>query len=394
VCWNTQGGDGFEGPGSYVGLWDCSNPTAWNSIFDTNFPFSGAIAAMESELDNKTWTNLCVDATPPPPPPPPPFPSPQQLAWHKSEMACFIHYNMASAVGSQGCGGCGGPPPDLSKWNPANFNPDSWISAGIAMGCKRFVYVAKHGCGFTTWPSNSTIAGQIYPYSVRFTSNTTDLVTEFVASAKRAGVGFGFYYSLGDNAFLNACSGSVHPGAGKGQMAVTQDQFNALVISQLTELWSAYGPLAEVWFDGGYPASQAPALKKLFASLQPDVVAFQAAGLMPGPVRWVGTESGFAPYPFWSTIQNVDDFGPGDPDGGIWAPGETDFTLQAGDNWFYNPGAGIRSFQELQKMYETSTGHNTALISEFSAFRCLCVCVYVCLSTVCVCVTLSQPIGL
>jgi len=39
---------------------------------------------------------------------------------------------------------------------------------------------------------------------------------------------------------------------------------------------------------------------------------------------------------------------------------------QGGDNWFYSPSAGIRSFAELQDMYETSAGHNTALIVDFA----------------------------
>ena len=42
-------------------------------------------------------------------------------------------------------------------------------------------------------------------------------------------------------------------------------------------------------------------LMQLFSTLQPHVVAFQAEGLMPSPVRWVGTEAGLAPYPCWST---------------------------------------------------------------------------------------------
>ena len=32
---------------------------------------------------------------------------------------------------------------------------------------------------------------------------------------------------------------------------VTQEQYNAVVTTQLTELWTNYGPLVEIWFDGG-----------------------------------------------------------------------------------------------------------------------------------------------
>lgn len=109
------------------------------------------------------------------------------------------------------------------------------------------IYVAKHGCGFCTWPSNATILGERYSYSVAFAPNTTDVVSLFVDSARRAGVGFGFYYSVGSNAMCHACGGSVSPDPAPGQLNVTQTEFNELVIQQLMELWSAFGPLAEVW---------------------------------------------------------------------------------------------------------------------------------------------------
>jgi alpha-L-fucosidase len=51
-----------------------------------------------------------------------------------------------------GCG-CGSPAPPLSLWTPDAINTDDWIDYGIKMGCKRFIYVAKHGCGFVTWNS-------------------------------------------------------------------------------------------------------------------------------------------------------------------------------------------------------------------------------------------------
>ena len=259
-------------------------------------------------------------------------------------------------AGSQGCGG-GGEPPNISLWNPTSLDTDSWVSAGMAMGCKRFIYVAKHGCGFAAWPSKAVINGSVYPYSVAFAPNTTDVVSSFVASVKSLapGAGLGFYYSVGSNAY---CSWKRFP----------QEQYDDLVIQQLTELWSLHGPLAEVWcacchtqqhcaapctataclshphthtcahaqhaqraVDGGYPASQAPALRNLFATLQPNVVAFGAAGLCASPSRWVGTEAGYAPYPCWSTTGTINDQGAGSADGGLWIPAETDFTLQNGD---------------------------------------------------------------
>jgi hypothetical protein len=46
------------------------------------------------------------------------------------------------------------------------------------------------------------------------------------------------------------------------------------------------------------------------------------------------------PYPCWSTDSDPSGEGGGNPDGVAFVPAETDFTLQNGDNWFYNAGAG------------------------------------------------------
>ena len=328
ALWNTQGGPGYEAAGSTVGVYACSSPTPFDSVFAVGVPAPGLLAATMTEPGNATFSNLCMAAANPVPPP---IPSPEIVAWAAHEMACFIHFNMATAAGTQGCGGCSQAPPPISKWAPSALDTDAWVDAGVAMGCTRFVYVAKHGCGFAAWPSNATVNGERYPYSTAFAPNTTDVVSAFVASCQKRSVGYGFYYSVGSNALLNVQGGSVCSSSPvPGQIAVTKAEFDRVVVQQLTELWSTFGPLAEVWFDGGYTSDQAPVLRQLFAALQPRVVAFGAAGLCANPARWVGTESGYAPYPCWSTVASVGDNGAGDPNGALWVPAETDFTLQVG----------------------------------------------------------------
>jgi len=183
ALWNTQGGPGYERAGSTVGVYACSAPTPFDSVFAVNFPAAGQIAATMTEPGNSTFSDLCVQASNPPPPP---IGTPEIIAWQETEMACFIHWNMATAAGSQGCGGCSSAPPNISIWNPQALDTDAWVAAGVAMGCRRFIYVAKHGCGFAAWPSNATILGERYPYSVAFAPNTTDVVSTFVDSCRRA----------------------------------------------------------------------------------------------------------------------------------------------------------------------------------------------------------------
>jgi alpha-L-fucosidase len=118
---------------------------------------------------------------------------------------------------------------------------------------------------------------------------------------------------------------------------------------------------------GGYQQDLKANLTALFATLQPDVVAFQGEGLVASPVRWVGSEAGLAPYPCWSTC-SYDSYGAGDPDAPTWFAAETDFTLQREDQWFYSSSAGVHSPAELRNMYETSVGHNTALIVDIAPY--------------------------
>ena len=65
------------------------------------------------------------------------------------------------------------------------------------------------------------------------------------------GLGHGFYYSLTNNMFLNEFSFNVRPPSTLlPRMAnVTQAQFEDIVVASITELWTEYGDLDEIWFE-------------------------------------------------------------------------------------------------------------------------------------------------
>ena len=176
-------------------------------------------------------------------------------------------------------------------------------------------------------------------------------------------------------------------------------QYDDIVLGHLEELWGNYGQLAEVWFEcvrgaapqgagagrgrwaclpppharlslpttlhtppshcsGGFTASQQARIPALLARLQPHAVGFQGQHLMPSASRWIGSESGFAPYPTWSTC-DYSGSGAGSPDSADWFPAETDFTVLAGDSWFFDSVTPVRPPAQLRAMYEGSVGHNT-----------------------------------
>ena len=247
MAFNDQWGSSDQGAGGFTRLWTDAE-IGFNSYFAYD-EATGQISANFTQAGNSTPSGLCITAVPPPPPVPPPVPTAAQAAWQQGgEVGCFVHYNMATMAGSQGCGG--GAPPPLSSWQPTALDTDSWVDACVAMGGVRIVYVAKHGCGFTAWRSNVSLYG--YAYGVQASSYPNiDVAALLVASAKKRGIGYGFYYSVVSNAYANVNNGVVQPGAGPGQIVLTQPQYEEIIMAHLTELYTSFGPLAEVWFDGG-----------------------------------------------------------------------------------------------------------------------------------------------
>eukprot|EP00475_Leptophrys_vorax_P039515 TRINITY_DN714_c0_g1_i1.p1 TRINITY_DN714_c0_g1~~TRINITY_DN714_c0_g1_i1.p1 ORF type:complete len:492 (-),score=131.99 TRINITY_DN714_c0_g1_i1:981-2261(-) len=267
-----------------------------------------------------------------------------------------------------GSQGCGSGMVDISLWNPSALNTDSWMENAQAMGCQYAVYVAKHSCGFVAWPSQVDLYG--YNYSILYSPvPKVDVVGSFVQSAKKYGMRYGFYYSTVTNWYCNVHGGGIvsQDALQPGMLKVTQEQYNEIVIAHLKELWGNYGALTEVWFDGGYNPDMKQQFLDLFDNLQPQVIAFQGQGLTKNCIRWIGNEDGEAYDPTWSAGEYPNP-GAGDPNATTWYPAETDFTLQQGDQWFYNKDIAVRSPSELRQKYERSVGRNTNAIIDFAPF--------------------------
>ena len=176
-----------------------------------------------------------------------------------------------------------------------------------------------------------------------------DIIASFAASCASVGVKLGVYYSVVSNEYLNVEQGKVRNAStlAQGQVSITQDEYNDIVVQQLTELWSNYGDLAEIWFDGGFsvPGLQ-DRLLGLLNETQPHASVFNGCGLSPNAVAWIGTESGHAPYPVWNN-QDGCAVGPGSPNGTSYVPKEVDLTLQNGDTWFFQEWTGYRPLSEM-----------------------------------------------
>jgi hypothetical protein len=136
--------------------------------------------------------------------------------------------------------------------------------------------------------------------------------------------------------------------------------------------------------DGGYQATLRTTITALLPKLQPGALALNGEGISPSPGRWSGTEGNVPPgWPnvHTTTCCNVDQpdpahtcegqgCAPDDPSGtAFYAPSSTDFTLQAGDTWFWEPGAPLRPLEELISTYHATIGANTVLELDFAIDR-------------------------
>lgn len=254
------------------------------------------------------------------------------------------------------------PNPDLFR--PDRLDTDQWMEAALAMGARYAVLTAKHCCGFCLWPTDA------YDYGVRQSSwrgGKGDVVAAFVNSCHKYGIKPGLYYSTAANGFLKVDNPGVIAAPG-GQ--VDQAGYKRICEQQLRELWSRYGALGEIWFDGSALAVEkgGPDVGSLLRELQPDASVFQSPH---ATIRWIGNEDGVAPDPCWASVSDASavkdgvsaSLGSGDPDGAIWLPGECDVPIRKGQwGWQPNEDHLVCSLDHLMDSYDRSVGHNCNLL--------------------------------
>ena len=94
----------------------------------------------------------------------------------------------------------------------------------------------------------------------------------------------GFYYSTVCNGYYGINDSLPQDTRGKAYRAYVKK-----VEAQVKELWSSYGPLVEIWFDGGVipPEEGGLDLMPLLQKYQPDAICFQGPKAWPHNVRWL-----------------------------------------------------------------------------------------------------------
>ena len=298
------------------------------------------------------------------------LPTPEQRVWADAGIGVLIHYDITLFATEPFDYQRKETLPDLRNFNPSRLNTDQWVKAAKDGGAKYAVLVVKHGTGFTLWPS------AVNPYHVGNTpwrNGKGDILADFIRSCHKYGISPGLYYNTNYNTYYGA-------GYTPFKDSLARLRYNQAVLAQLTELWTRYGKLFEIWFDGGVMSDEKGGIASQIADLikknQPQAILFQGPVGNRNLVRWVGNEKGRAPYPLWSTADattsatgafEIKDLN-GKPDGKIWCPGEADFPLRrdsgsrGGFMWNKNSENLLLSVDELVQSYCTSVGRNANML--------------------------------
>jgi alpha-L-fucosidase len=299
-----------------------------------------------------------------------PLPTKEQMVWANAEIGVLIHYDITLFADKPFDYKKKETLPPLKNFNPKRLNTDEWIKAAKDGGATYAILVVKHGTGFTLWPS------KVNPYNVGNTpwqGGKGDILRDFIRSCKKYGVRPGLYYNTNFNTYYEA-------GYIPFKDSLKQHEYNEAVYAQLKELWTGYGKLFEIWFDGGVMSDDkggiAGRIAKQIKKNQQQAILFQGPMGNKNMVRWVGNEKGRAPYPLWSTANattsatgafEIKDLN-GHPDGKIWCPGEADFPLRkdsgsrGGFMWNPNSEHLLLSVNELIEAYKTSVGRNANML--------------------------------
>ncbi len=274
-------------------------------------------------------------------------PTPEQVAWQDLELGMFIHWDVQWDHRDY----AHKPTPDV--FNPTKLDTDQWMEAAKAFGAKYCVLTATHGTGFMLWQSDA------YPFGMKqspYKNGTCDVVKQYVESCRKADIQPGLYCHMKCNGWWEVD----HPGLvhrGKGGDPAHQAEYAKAKLTQARELWGNYGPLVEIWFDGGLPDPKAAGfdVMPLALNLQPKAMLMGGSHPSPQQIRCVGHESGHAGYPCWATATFPADQSNGDPNGPDWLPAEADAPLTF--HWMYS-GSEMRSVEELMERYYLSVGCN------------------------------------
>ena len=244
-------------------------------------------------------------------------------------------------------------------FNPKQLNCDQWCRIAKAAGAKGIIITAKHHDGFCLWPSKYST------HTVResdWKNGKGDVLKELSTACKKYGLKFGVYLSPWDRN---------HPAYGT-------PQYNDVFVNMLKEIFTNYGPIWELWWDGAngegpngkkqvYDFAR---FEKVVRKLSPNTIIFSDIG---PDARWCGNEKGFAGKTNWDNLDTAgfkrgagappqDTLNRGNKFGKNFIPAECDVSIRPG--WFNhkNEDSLVKTPKQLFEIYLKSVGRGANLI--------------------------------
>ncbi len=293
-----------------------------------------------------------------------PVPTDRQLAWHEMEQYAFIHFTTNTFTGKE----WGFGDESEAVFNPTALDVNQWIKVVKAAGLKAIVLTCKHHDGFCLWPSQYT------EHSVKnskWQGGKGNVVKEVADACHKNGLKFGVYLSPWD----------------RNRSDYGSPSYIEYYRNQLKELFTAYGPVFEMWFDGanggdGYYGGARekrkinaatyynwPTTLSMVRKMEPNIIFFSDAG---PDIRWCGNEGGHAGETNWSPISTDSIYAgksgiesllnSGQEDGKNYVPAEVDVSIRPG--WFYHAeeDAKVKTPEQLFEIYLSSVGRGSNLI--------------------------------
>jgi alpha-L-fucosidase len=251
------------------------------------------------------------------------------------------------------------------SYRPTELDCDQWIRVAKEAGFRYVVLITKHHDGFCLWDSKFTT------YDVASSPVPTDVVAAVAQACRKYGLELGLYYSLWDRN---------HPSHQDPDPTVYQ----RYMFKQLEELMTGYGPICELWLDGGWKkpndAWNMPEIHRLVRGWQPGCAVSNNQTIhVPGKdtmIRRPWDMQEADPIRYWPVDMRLQD--PNfvrwdDPQLYRWkedAPGRLrrlpfEHTICISDrwNWFQKKaGTPVRGLDELEQLFFWGTHHDSTLI--------------------------------
>lgn len=269
--------------------------------------------------------------------------------WRQARFGMFIHWGPVSLTGREIswsransnplCPNKGPTPVEVydnlyRQFNPTNFDARQWVQVAKDAGMKYIVLTAKHCDGFCLWHT------QVSDYHIGSSPFRRDVCAELAATARRAGLRIGWYYSPMD-----------------WRDPDCRTERNAAYVQRmqthLHELLTRYGRIDLLWFDwdGGTIPWDQENTYRLVRACQPRIIINNRLDSLPGARaadRYLGPNADYLTPE--QTVGAYDDQHP-------W---ESCMTL--GTQWAWKPDDRIKSVAEVVHLLVNCAGGDGNLL--------------------------------